>query len=92
LALYNVYASYAREKGVAFPSQEKIAKTLGISIPTLIKYNKILEENGLIKIERRRKVGKTNIIYLLKLFKEGSKTALDGGLKRARSNLSGNGF
>jgi len=79
LALYNIYASYAREKGLAFPSQKKIAKTLKISVPTLIKYNKILEENGLIKVERRK--GRTNLIYLLKLFKEGSKTTLEGGLK-----------
>jgi DNA-binding transcriptional regulator YhcF (GntR family) len=85
LALYNLYASYAREKGMAFPSQETVAKTLEISIPTLIKYNKILEENGLIKIERRKNEGKTNIIYLLKLFKEGSKTALDGGLKEFKT-------
>ena len=81
LALYNIYASYAREKGKAFPSQKTIAKTLNISVPTLIKYNRILEENGLIKIERRKREGKTNIVYLLKLFKEGSKTSLEGGLK-----------
>jgi len=84
LALYNVYASYAREKGKAFPSQKTIAKTLNISVPTLIKYNRILEENGLIKIERRRREGKTNIVYLLKLFKEGSKASLEGVLKRLR--------
>jgi len=85
LALYNIYASYAREKGFAFPSQETIAKTLKISIPTLIKYNKILEKNGLIKIERRRKEGKTNIVYLLKLFKEGSKPSLVEGLKEFKT-------
>lgn len=79
LALYNIYASHAREKGVAFPSQEKIAKTLKISIPILIKYNRILEENGLISVERRK--GRTNLVYLLKLFKKGSKTILEGGLK-----------
>ncbi len=83
LALYNIYASYAREKGVAFPSQEKITKTLRISIPTLIKYNKILEENGLISVERRK--GRTNIIYLLKLFKEGSKASLEEGLKEIKT-------
>ena len=64
LALYNIYASYAREKGVAFPSQEKIAKTLKISIPTLIKYNKILEENGLIKVEKRKGRKKNVVLYL----------------------------
>ena len=74
LALYSAYASFAREKGMAFPSQETIAEILKISVPTLIKYNKVLEENGLIRIEKRK--GRTNLIYLLKLFKRGSKTTL----------------
>jgi DNA-binding MarR family transcriptional regulator len=85
LALYNVYASYAREKGLAYPSQERIAKTLKISIPTLIKYNKVLEENGLIRIKRRKREGKTNIVYLLKLFKEGSKPSLAKGIKEFKT-------
>jgi len=49
----------------------------------LIKYNKILEENGLIRVERRK--GKTNLIYLLKLLKRGSKTSLEGGLKEIKT-------
>ena len=67
LALYNVYASYAREKGKAFPSQKTIAKKLGISLKTVRKYNKILEENNLIKIESGKKSGKPNIVILLKV-------------------------
>ena len=35
LALYNAYASYAREKGSAFPSQRTISKRLGISLKTV---------------------------------------------------------
>jgi biotin operon repressor len=65
LALYNAYSSYARDKGVAFPSQETLAEKLGLSIKTIIKYNRILEAHGLIKIERRK--GRTNLVTLLKL-------------------------
>ncbi|MEM3448067.1 MAG: helix-turn-helix domain-containing protein [Nitrososphaerota archaeon] len=73
LALYNAYASYARDKGVAFPSQKIISEKLGISIKTIIKYNKILQENGLIKIEKGKGRGKTNLVTLLKVenVKEG---------------------
>jgi hypothetical protein len=67
LALYNVYASYAREKGIAFPSQKTIAQKLKVSLRTIRKYNKILEDNGLIKIECRKSEGKPNLIILLKL-------------------------
>jgi DNA-binding Lrp family transcriptional regulator len=65
LALYNAYSSYARDKGVAFPSQKTLAEKLGLSIKTVIKYNRVLEANGLIKIERRK--GRTNLVTLLKL-------------------------
>jgi DNA-binding transcriptional regulator YhcF (GntR family) len=67
LALYNAYSSYARDKGIAFPSQKTLAEKLGLSIKTVIKYNKILEANGLIRIERRRGKGKTNLVTLLKV-------------------------
>jgi DNA-binding transcriptional regulator YhcF (GntR family) len=67
LALYNAYSSYARDKGVAFPSQKTLAEKLGLSIKTIIKYNKILEANGLIKIERKKGKGKTNLVTLLKV-------------------------
>jgi DNA-binding transcriptional regulator YhcF (GntR family) len=73
LALYNAYSSYARDKGVAFPSQKTLAEKLGLSIKTIIKYNKILQDNGLIKIEKKRGKGNTNLITLLKVknVKEG---------------------
>jgi DNA-binding transcriptional regulator YhcF (GntR family) len=67
LALYNAYSSYARNKGVAFPSQRTLAEKLRVSIKTIIKYNKILEANGLIKIERKKGKGKTNLVTLLKV-------------------------
>ena len=65
LALYNAYSSYARNKGVAFPSLRTLADKLGISTKTIIKYNRILETSGLIKIERRK--GSTNLVTLLKV-------------------------
>jgi DNA-binding transcriptional regulator YhcF (GntR family) len=65
--LYNAYSSYARDKGIAFPSQETLAEKLGLSIKTVIKYNRILEANGLIRIERRKGKGKTNLVTLLKV-------------------------
>jgi DNA-binding Lrp family transcriptional regulator len=65
LALYSAYASYAGNKGVAFPSQRTLAGRLGISVKTIIKYNKKLQENGLIKIEKRK--GRSNLITLLKV-------------------------
>ena len=67
LALYNAYSSYARDKGIAYPSQKVISQKLGISIKTIIKYNKILQDNGLIKIERKKGKGKTNLVTLLKV-------------------------
>jgi biotin operon repressor len=67
LALYNAYSSYARDKGIAFPSQKTLAEKLGLSIKTVIKYNRILEANGLIRIERRKGKGKTNLVTLLKV-------------------------
>lgn len=85
LALYNAYASFARDKGYAFPSQKKIANLLGISVPTLIKYNRILEENGLIKIEKDREKQRTNTIYLLKKFKPTSKENLVESLKEVET-------
>jgi hypothetical protein len=44
LALYNAYASYARDKGLAFPSQKTISKRLRISISTIRKYKSRKEE------------------------------------------------
>ena len=73
LALYNAYSSYARNKGVAFPSLRTLAEKLGVSTKTVIKYNRILEANGLIKIERRKGKKGGNLVTLLKVgdVKEG---------------------
>jgi len=67
LALYNAYSSYARNKGAAFPSLRTLAEKLGISTKTIIKYNKILEANGLIRIERRKGKRGSNLVTLLKV-------------------------
>jgi DNA-binding MarR family transcriptional regulator len=91
LALYNAYASYARNKGSAFPSQKTIAKKLRISCQTISKYNKILVENKLIKIESGKGKGKTNIVILLEV--KGSKEVtmgwqpiFQGGRKEVSTN------
>ena len=90
LALYNAYASHAMEKENVFPSQKRLAKTLGVTIPTIVKYNKILEDNGLIKIESGKEKGDVNIVYLLKLkgikqVKTPSKPGLDQGIKQVKT-------
>jgi transposase len=83
LALYNAYSSYARDKGIAYPSQKVVSQKLGISIKTIIKYNKILQDNGLIKIERKKGKGKTNLVTLLKVenVKEGKYDAVPSSVK-----------
>jgi transcription initiation factor IIE alpha subunit len=59
-ALYLAYLIYA--KYLVLPSEEKIAEKLRISMRTLKKYKKILEEYGLIKVERE---GEKEIIYII---------------------------
>ena len=71
LALYNAYCSYANQKGKCYPSHKIISNKLKISRQTIIKYNKILEKNNLIKIENRQKENLPNIIYLVKLINKG---------------------
>jgi hypothetical protein len=65
LALYNAYSFYAGNKGFAFPSLKTLSKKLKLNPKTIIKYNKILEKEGLIKIEKRK--GKSNLVILLKV-------------------------
>lgn len=65
LALYNAYASHSYDSQKVFPSQNRIAKKLNITKPTLIKYNKLLVAYKLIKISK--KTGKVNTITLLKV-------------------------
>jgi DNA-binding transcriptional ArsR family regulator len=59
-ALYLAYLFYTKDPFL--PSEEKVAENLGISIRTLRKYKKILEEYGLIKVERE---GNREIIYVV---------------------------
>jgi biotin operon repressor len=81
--LYNAYSSYTRDKGIAYPSQKVISQKLRISIKTIIKYNKILQDNGLIKIEKKKGKGKTNLVTLLKVgdVKEGKYDAVPSSVK-----------
>jgi len=83
LALYNAYSSYARNKGIAFPSLRTLADKLGISTKTIIKYNKILEANGLIKIERRKGKRGSNLVTLLKVgdVNEGKLGGVSGSVR-----------
>ena len=83
LALYNAYSSYARNKGVAFPSLRTLAERLGISTKTVIKYNRILEANGLIRIERRKGKKGSNLVTLLKVgdVKEGKLGGESGSVR-----------
>ena len=83
LALYNAYSSYARNKGVAFPSLRTLAEKLGISTKTVIKYNRILEANGLIRIERRKGKRGSNLVTLLKVgdVKEGKLGGESGSVR-----------
>lgn len=65
LALYNAYAYYADRESKCFPAQRRIAKELGIGRRTIQKLNKVLEKNGLIRIESGKSKGRANTIYLL---------------------------
>lgn len=69
LALYLMLARYANKKQCAWPSQETLAEKLGISKQTVIKYLKILKDEGLIRIRKCRDT--TNRYYLLRV-KKGS--------------------
>ncbi len=91
LALYNAYASHAYDSQKVYPSQDFIIKRLGITKPTLIKYNKILVKYNLIKIDRKE--GQSNRITLLKvrnlpvkLVKHGGKRALTVVVKQLNPN------
>lgn len=83
LALYNAYASYARDKAEAWPSLNTISKKLKISIPTIIKYNKILEKYKLIEIKSGKEAGRSNVIYLLKV--KGIKQVNTQGIKQVNT-------
>lgn len=80
LAVYNAYASYAFQNQEVYPSQNTIAKKLGITKPTLIKYSKILAKYKLIRIEK--KDGKSNHVFLLDILDLPVKEVNRGGKGR----------
>lgn len=91
LAIYNAYCSYARDKGNAWPSQTTIASKLGISVPTLVKFNAVLERERLIKVYSGKNRGVSNTVFLLKVkglkeVKTPSKRRLDPGLNVVKTN------
>jgi len=49
--LYLFYCRVANSTGHSYWGRAKVAKKLGVSLPTVTKYNRILEKNGLIKIK-----------------------------------------
>jgi biotin operon repressor len=53
IAVYNLLTSMANSSQGCFPSQKYIAECLGCSRTTVNKTLKVLEKNGLVKIERR---------------------------------------
>ena len=53
IAVYNLLASLVDRNQSCFPSQRYIAESLGYSRTTINKTLKLLEENGLIRIEKR---------------------------------------
>jgi transcription initiation factor IIE alpha subunit len=59
-ALYLAYLVYSKDSFL--PSEEKVTEKLGISMRTLKKYKRILEEHRLIKVERE---GNKEIIYII---------------------------
>src|SRR3954453_12273128 len=62
--VYSMLLSYAWNNDRVFPGQERMAKDLGLSTPTISRAIHELEEYDLLEIERRGQ-GKTNI-YILK--------------------------
>jgi len=68
LGLYNAFCYYANHNSqVAFPSLVKLEKDLGISRPTILKHVKVLEDNGLVRVTRRRGRNNVNEVYLLRI-------------------------
>lgn len=64
IAVYNLLASLADSSQRCFPSQKYIADCLGYSRPYISKTLKLLERNGLIKVEKRSRYH--CVYYLLK--------------------------
>ena len=62
--VYSMLLSYAWNNDRVFPGQERMAKDIGTSQPTIARAVKELEDNGWLEIQRRGQ-GKTNV-YILK--------------------------
>ncbi|MCT1482288.1 DnaD domain protein [Staphylococcus hominis] len=66
LALYAYLSAYAGQDAISYPSVSLICKDLKISERRYKKYRKQLEENGYLKVERKRKEkGFSNNIYTI---------------------------
>jgi len=62
--VYSMLLSYAWNNDRVFPGQERMAKDIGSSQPTIVRAVKELEANNWLEIQRRGQ-GKTNV-YILK--------------------------
>lgn len=71
VAIYNALCSYANQSGQCYPTHKTMAKKLGVSLNTLKKYLKILQDEKLISVESGKIKGKSNIYNLLKLKDRG---------------------
>lgn len=54
IAVYNALCRFASRSGTSFPSLQTISTLVGMSRPSVVKYLKILKDNGLIEIELRK--------------------------------------
>ena len=88
IALYNALASLADREQKCFPSQKYLAKLLGYSLASISKGLKVLEREGLIRIERQ---GKPPFTYrllrvTLQTRESNSKSRRKRGLKGRKTN------
>lgn len=49
MVLFEIWALYSDQKGCAFPTQQTLAMSLGITSPSISKYLRKLEEKGFIQ-------------------------------------------
>lgn len=74
IAVYNFLASCADTQQSCFPSQKYIGENLGYSRATVNKAIQVLEENKLIRIEKRSRYH--CVYHLLKVRGKGGKTQM----------------
>jgi len=77
ITVYNFLASLADKEQRCFPSQRYIAKSLGYSRATISRTLKLLEKEGLIKIEKRSRY--YCIYHLLRVRCKASETQMLNG-------------